>query len=496
MMVMLVILVLGITTVFITSLSGTAMQNKRNQTTADALAKAKEALIGYAVADTNLPGGLPCPDLITNISGSNVPNDGVADLLSSNDCPSYIGHLPWKTLGISDLRDGTGERLWYALSPAFKPQTNPKHLINSETSGNITLSGNASVNNLVAIVFAPGMALSNQSRTTANENSYAHYLESVVTVATSFLQASPNDHAGGAYSYNDQLAVISPEDIHVPIEIRIAREARHCLNAYATAHSNRYPWAADVANAVYPYSQTGVQFGRFPKYAEPSSSSVRNFINSLSDFQAIVNACANGTGNQTTLSSLGGTLKSRADYLMDHQPSSPAMSTSITSPAKSAGDKAADGDVTCSNIQANPTSNSIQTLLNQTVTALSSQTSNIFTWPTSCTLVSASYWPYWQDLVFYQVDNQFRPGGSGGTASIQINGAGTYHAAVAVARNWLSTQPPRYLLSADSYLEGLNVHTATSPAADFETYNPTSSSYTNNNDLVLCLDGNPSGACQ
>ena len=30
------------------------------------------------------------------------------------------GRLPWKTLAIPDLRDGAGERLWYAVSVRFK----------------------------------------------------------------------------------------------------------------------------------------------------------------------------------------------------------------------------------------------------------------------------------------------------------------------------------------------------------------------------------------
>src|SRR5450759_1896981 len=57
-----------------------------NQKTADALALAKTALIGRAVADANIPGSFPCPDAVTyNITFNNVPNDGVADSLVGND---------------------------------------------------------------------------------------------------------------------------------------------------------------------------------------------------------------------------------------------------------------------------------------------------------------------------------------------------------------------------------------------------------------------------
>ena len=49
-----------------------------------------------------------------------------------------IGRLPWKTFGLPDLRDGSGERLWYALSPNFRdnPSVSP---LNSDTRGSITV---------------------------------------------------------------------------------------------------------------------------------------------------------------------------------------------------------------------------------------------------------------------------------------------------------------------------------------------------------------------
>src|SRR5665811_1174045 len=127
LLIMLVILVVGIAAVLVSSLSTTALNNARQNTTSNALAQAKDALIGRAAADNNMPGSLPCPD--TN-------NDGSAELLSGNNCPSYIGRLPWKTLGLPDLRDGSGERLWYALSPAFRDDTSAQPL-NSNTKGTL-----------------------------------------------------------------------------------------------------------------------------------------------------------------------------------------------------------------------------------------------------------------------------------------------------------------------------------------------------------------------
>ena len=459
----------------------------RDKITAAALAQAKEALIGYAVADANLPGSLPCPDI--SDASPNTANDGTADMLVGNVCPSYLGRLPWKTLKLSDMRDGAGERLWYALSSNFGPQTPSVHTLNSDTLGTLNISGNVTATDIVAVIFAPGRPLNGQTRSTANENTYAHYLESVVA-SSHYQKLTPNDQADGAATYNDQMVFITYGDLMPLVEQRIAREARSCLEAYASAHGDRYPWAADTTNLSYPYSQSNILFGHFPEYQQPGTS-VSNFIDSLSEFQSAVAACANGTGNSATLISTGSTLKNLAEYLKDHQPSSPPMSTSITSPAESAGDKAKDENVTCANIQADPVNNAIQVRLNQTTSALSSLTPD-FSWPTNCTITGADYWPYWKGQLFYQIDSNYKPGGAGGTGSIRINNIGNYRAAVALSRKALPTQV-RNPSDITTYLETPNTQLL-STDTDFETYHLNSNPLVN--DLVLCLDGNTSTSCQ
>src|SRR5688572_11728711 len=136
-------------------------------TTSAVLAQAKVALIGRAALDQTIPGSLPCPD---------TDNDGSAELFAGNDCPSYVGRLPWRTLGLPDLRDGNGERLWYALSPSFRDHTSASPL-NSDTAGQLTITGMAPASNVIAIVFAPGALVGAQLRDAANQNNVAHYLE-------------------------------------------------------------------------------------------------------------------------------------------------------------------------------------------------------------------------------------------------------------------------------------------------------------------------------
>ena len=176
-----------------------ARQNKKQQQTTDALAKAKEALIGRAASDSSIPGSLPCPDLMTNILG-NVPNDGIADLFLGTNCPSYIGRLPWRTLGLPDLRDASGERLWYALSPNFRdhPSASP---LNSDTTGQLTITGAAAASNVIAIVFAPGPVVGSQVRDGANQNAVTNYLEggNETGIATNtFVTGQPTDEIGRA----------------------------------------------------------------------------------------------------------------------------------------------------------------------------------------------------------------------------------------------------------------------------------------------------------
>ena len=145
-----------------------------------ALAEAREALIAYA-ADRPInaavgPGYLPCPDL---------DDDGWAEstcgsLAGDVGQAERLGRLPWKTLGIADLRDGYGERLWYAVSSKYKGLLNcaasrgcvdmtPAAALGTITvrdsagaiihDGTIAEAYRADAGGAVAVVIAPGAAL-------------------------------------------------------------------------------------------------------------------------------------------------------------------------------------------------------------------------------------------------------------------------------------------------------------------------------------------------
>lgn len=253
-------------------LNWAAVRVDRDRVSNDALLRAKEGLVAYAVADPNRPGELPCPDV--NNDGASVP---IVDYAGSN-CVSLIGRLPWKTLGLPDLRDDAGEPLWYALSDDFHASgTVP---LNSDTAfraGNTSLSiaGLQSASNLVAVVFAPGAPLVRQDAATLQDRSAAGSLN-----AGNYL-----DFAGGqsnsdgdrvfvsapkSEAFNDRALPIHSDDIMWLVERRAGREFSQRLREHydgwkAATGSGFYPWAAPFGDpASMQAGQNNLEEGLLP----------------------------------------------------------------------------------------------------------------------------------------------------------------------------------------------------------------------------------------
>lgn len=259
MMVMIVILVLGITTALVGSLSASALNTARQKITVSALAQAKEALLGRAVSDDNMPGSLPCPD---------TDNDGSAELLSGNNCPSYIGRLPWRTLRLPEIRDGSGELLWYALSLSFRDDVSTQPL-NSNTKGTLEVYQadglTPQTQEAVAIIFSPGNPLASQNRgTVAEQNSAANYLDIAngrnnATAASPFIAGTKSD------TFNDQLLHITTRDLMPLLEKRVAGVVKQALTDYFTTNGY-YPWADQMGGGDYD-ADAGENRGWLPKDA-------------------------------------------------------------------------------------------------------------------------------------------------------------------------------------------------------------------------------------
>jgi type II secretory pathway pseudopilin PulG len=201
LMLLLILIVLTATTLFLQRATSNTQHLQSDATSLAALQTARTALIGYAIANQTRPYAFPCPDS---------DNDGSANVTPvTNLCVSLRGWLPFKTLGIDDIRDASGERIWYALSSNFNE--NIPGVITNATPTQITLDGTAAI----AVVVAPGASINQTPRIsngfTANGNAAINvgkYLEGVNAniPATTFSSTA-------AGSINDKLLAIRISDI-------------------------------------------------------------------------------------------------------------------------------------------------------------------------------------------------------------------------------------------------------------------------------------------
>ena len=280
---MLVIMVMGITTVLVNSLTSSMFKTAQHEKTVAALAQAKETLIGRAVFDDNRPGSLPCPD---------TDNDGIVNGVAGNCTPSYTGRFPWKTLELPDIGDGNGERLWYVLSPSFKdnPSSEPMNSVSPNLWADpLTLGAET---NIVAIIFAPGAPLSGQNGRPSNN--IADYMEGENADGDAIYVADP-----ASETFNDSALAITRADLMAAVEKRIASEGRKLLmNFYANsstiAGSRYFPDAASLGTnspvsglrrGLLPVSCRFQRSGTTPNFTYISNCSGAVDLNNRSNFK-------------------------------------------------------------------------------------------------------------------------------------------------------------------------------------------------------------------
>lgn len=328
-----IMVALGSITYVLSGLSVEDIKLHKKKTTAQYLQQAKQALLAYAAAYSDLDsdsdgnadfpgefGLLPCPDY----------NNGLAEgLEDSGNCGataiSKLGYLPWRTLGIAPFKDEGGACLLYAVSGEYKNDQSaaPTHkslMLNEDTNGmfqvvdvvNNPIVGMNADERLVAIIFAPGESLPGQTRditagTLCNKEyilsaDFSAYLDDAGLVDNSSLQgvADTLDTILHARSGSDQLAapyndtfvtitrkelwdaVISRPDFSTNVDSIIHRQTQAmamCLAAYANNSGNRkLPRPADIDFVGGDYRVDGnysdsaaVSFlGRYPHAVDDS----------------------------------------------------------------------------------------------------------------------------------------------------------------------------------------------------------------------------------
>ncbi len=242
-LVMMTIIILGSAMLLVSGLNDNAWQRRNDVDSARALAQARQALAGFAAASQARPGELPCPD---------VDDDGVADY-TSGLCVSLTGRLPWRTLGLGDLRDGRGERLWYGVSDNL--HANASSVINSNTTGQLTVDGQGG---FAAVVMAAQETLTGQVRSAANRNRPGAYLEgdNATTGDNSFVTQ-------GSAPFNDRLLALATEELMALVERRVAGELANYLQDYYTLNGF-YPYAARIGDGPNYYCDNALRRGLLP----------------------------------------------------------------------------------------------------------------------------------------------------------------------------------------------------------------------------------------
>ncbi len=247
----LLIFIVGTTFTLIAGLNRQSAQANQQQQTALALAEAKATLIGYAatypdnINPASGPGYLPCPD---------VTNDGEPRTACALATDTHVGRLPWNYLGIGNLRDGSGERLWYAVADNFRysPQLVP---LNSDTLGQLTVD--TTMTDIVAVIIAPGTPVGAQAGRAAAPNDRTNYLED------DNADADVGFVTQAAGVFNDRVAIITRAELMVAVERRVLGEAANALNNYrqdpdrdAVPGPLAFPWLSPFADPTdSPFDQ-------------------------------------------------------------------------------------------------------------------------------------------------------------------------------------------------------------------------------------------------
>ena len=317
LLLMLIVVMMGAAYFLTGSVSIARQEIENDKRTAQALAQAKDALIGFAITygDThpgNVAGYLPCPDL----SGTAIGGEGGAEGNCGAENVSILGRLPWKTLGLPPLRDGNGDCLWYAVSGTYK--YNPKtDLMNWDNNGLFQvvasdgvgfLAGSTPDNRAVAVIFAPGAAMGSQSHAFASgtpscggnyiasnylDNDPVHGINNaavspIANAVTRFI-AGPVENISGNEIVNDRVIFITRADLFNAMKKRNDFEGFvNGLLTEAISNLSALPAPGAINFSTSPVTETSggtvvgsLNIGRVPGVAAAGSDALENWQDNL-----------------------------------------------------------------------------------------------------------------------------------------------------------------------------------------------------------------------
>ena len=317
-----------LTALTVTLLAGTSFMLARMENTAEprareaavtarALAEAKRAVVGWSLGAglagdgaEHAPGLLPFPDRNNDTGGY----DGRADCVTNGLSDRHlIGRLPRagetspcpdRALGV-ELRDGSGEPLWYAVSRnvvnyrgggSLDPPINPSLLDATpaypwirviDAGGGVVTASDGNPLEIAAVIIAPGPPLPGQTRSGAAPGA-AQYLDRVAVNDVVYdnadsdgcrdAVAGANAHtdcpgrtgeefilypdsrgtASATDSFNDRIAWVTAEELLRVAETRAVGTLTSMLERYRSRHGG-YPWEtpADGVAVDAPHTLAG-----------------------------------------------------------------------------------------------------------------------------------------------------------------------------------------------------------------------------------------------
>lgn len=299
-----VILLLGIAGVALAGLGKSLVNSvaeQRLQHNKRVLNEAKQALLMYAYRhpqfNTEGPGRLPCPD---------DDNDGLIGTADLVQCTS-VGRLPWDDpdLNFYEAKDASNEHLWYAVSDSFYNLGGGPVVNSSVSQGSITLVDqtgaiiyDGAATGLAAVIIAPGDAIARDENndgayeytqvrsTVADRLDPANYLDTFAgfdntgfnngesdTDDDGFILGPIIDPALNTIVVNDQIAVITTDELIAYAEQGVLQAYKDALDAYLVNTGGVYPWLFDynlnvAANDLdTSYPATSVLGGAYPNGA-------------------------------------------------------------------------------------------------------------------------------------------------------------------------------------------------------------------------------------
>lgn len=218
---MFVALVMTALTVFVAAINNSSVGLKESARTREGLLEAKQRLLAYAMSYSdnfstapNGPGRLPCPDS---------DNDGLM-----NCGTATLGRLPVQEIlpsgspfPFSDTDASEGQQFWYAVTAAYRSNSTS---LNTTSVSTFTFNG---ASNVVAVIMAPGDALSGQVReSVANRNSAANYLENGNQTGPTFVSNFPATPT----AFNDVVVAITRDEVMTLATVRVAQEFKRVLD--------------------------------------------------------------------------------------------------------------------------------------------------------------------------------------------------------------------------------------------------------------------------